>query len=211
MPTATIEACKKLLTTTHREVFDVINTTSVITRLDDTIASGSNFDRVPFDEDDKVICGSLLDLAMPDATPSSTRNRQADMVLAERLQFPVDWADATVHQSADVEKTKDVFTSLLLIRCKGVICWNAQTVREHVDILRLCRGTGRTRFSSVAALSRVWLGRAPSNALQKRVASTGGIVISYVRASTNNLWAEKQMLLRHNRKEINPMEADSGP
>ncbi|GMF23619.1 unnamed protein product [Phytophthora lilii] len=58
---------------------------------------------------------------------------------------------------------------LLLIRRYGQICWRVKAVCKHVDVLRWFREFGVTRFPSIAALARVWLGRAPSDAFQERV------------------------------------------
>ncbi|KAE8959742.1 hypothetical protein PR003_g31588 [Phytophthora rubi] len=60
-------------------------------------------------------------------------------------------------------------------------------------------------------LSRLWwLGRSPSNAFQERVFTTGGFVMSSLRARTDNQRAEVQVLLKHNRAEIRRTERESG-
>ncbi|KAE9250658.1 hypothetical protein PF002_g4671 [Phytophthora fragariae] len=114
-----------------------------------------------------------------------------------------------LHQTTDKMKTKDDLTRLLLVRRGDVICYRVDALCEYVDILRWFRESGSVQFLSIAALSRVWLGRAPFSAFQERVFSTGGIVMSSLRTRTDNHRAEMQVVLKHNRKEIQRMEADS--
>ncbi|KAE9000750.1 hypothetical protein PR003_g19834 [Phytophthora rubi] len=76
---------------------------------------------------------------------------------------------------ADENKSKDVFTPLMLVRRNGVVCWRVEAVYEHVDILRWFRESACGRFRSIAALARIWLRRAPSNASQERVFLDGRV------------------------------------
>ncbi|EEY57044.1 uncharacterized protein PITG_10617 [Phytophthora infestans T30-4] len=128
-------------------------------------------------------------------------------VLEEWLQYTVDWVATTVQQAPGKTKTSDDFAPLLLVRRNGSVCWRVEAVCEHVDILRWFREVGSSRFPSVAALARIWLGRAPSNAFQERVFSTGGIVMSNRRTRTDNYQAEMQVLLKHNQKVVKYIES----
>ncbi|POM66543.1 Hypothetical protein PHPALM_17582 [Phytophthora palmivora] len=146
-------------------------------------------------------------MVTPETTPLSTLCDQADKVLQEWLQYTVDWVTVALHQSVDKTKTRDDWTRLLLVRSGGAICWRVEAICEHVNILSWFSESGSALFPSIAALARVWLGRAPSNAFQERVFSTGGIVMSSLRTRTDNHRAEMQVVLKHNRKEIRRMEA----
>ncbi|KAF4140194.1 hypothetical protein GN958_ATG10627 [Phytophthora infestans] len=75
-----------------------------------------------------------------------------------------------------------------------------KAICEHINVIRWFRESGRFIFPSVAALARIWLGKCPSNALQERVFSTGGFVMSSLRTRTDNKRAEIQVPLKHNRK-----------
>ncbi|KAE9306014.1 hypothetical protein PR003_g21345 [Phytophthora rubi] len=176
---------------------------------DDTAAIASpNFDLVPSTDDEKMICGAPFQSTAA-ATPLASLNEEADKILEEWYQFTVDWVATAVLQSTDTAKSSDDFTPLLLVRRNGVVCWRVEAVCEHVDILRWFREVGSARFPSIAALARIWLGRAPSNAFQERVFSTGGIVMSNLSTRTDNRRAEMQVLLKQNWKEFRRMEANN--
>ncbi|ETI39249.1 hypothetical protein F443_15153, partial [Phytophthora nicotianae P1569] len=113
---------------------------------------------------------------------------------------------STESSTPEKTKTSDNFTPPLLVRRNGVVCWRVEAVCEHVDILRWFREVGSSRFPSVVALARIWLGRAPSDAFQEHVFSTGGIVMSNRCTRTDNYRAEMQVLLKHNQKVIKHIE-----
>ncbi|KAE8958011.1 hypothetical protein PR001_g31178 [Phytophthora rubi] len=212
-------------------------------------------------DNEKVIYGAAIPMSTPEATPLSTLHHAVDKILQDWLQYMVDWIAVALHQTANKMMTKDDLTRLLLVRRGDVIFYRVDALCEYVNILRWFRESGSAQFPSIAALSRVWLGRAPSNAFQERVISTGGfviitnppaeknsfknfnivvnreyepreqhrtigsnrtigtigtplfatstIVMSNLRTSTDNHRAEMQVVLKHNRKEIQRMEADS--
>ncbi|KAG1695293.1 hypothetical protein DVH05_020672 [Phytophthora capsici] len=148
-----------------------------------------NLGLVPY-TDGEVICGAPIEAVTEGEALSPTLHEQADRVLEEWLQYTVDWVATAVQQAPEKTKTSDDFTLLLLVRRNGSVCWRVEAVCEHEDILRWFREVGSSRFPSVAALARIWLGRAPSNAFQERVFSTGGIVMSNRRTRTDNYRAE---------------------
>ncbi|EGZ09352.1 hypothetical protein PHYSODRAFT_304927 [Phytophthora sojae] len=197
-----LAASNKLLVDAHREMYCSRNARKGgAVENATTAASLSNFDLGPSADDEKVICGAPFRPTAA-ATPLSTIHDEADSVLDEWRQYTVDWV---------ATKTSDDFTPLLIVRHNGVVCWSVEAVCEHVDILRWFREVGSVRFPSIAALARIWLGRAPSNEFQERVFSTGGIVMSNRRTRTDTHRAVMQVLRKHNRKEILCMEAnDSG-
>jgi hypothetical protein len=153
-----------------------------------------------------VICGAAIPMAAPGIPSLPTLHEQADNILQEWRQYMEDWTAVVQHQAAGKTTTKDKLIPLLMVRCGDVYCWNVEALCEHIDIQRWFQ----SRFPSIEALARVWLGRAPSNALQERVFSTGGPVMSDQRTRTDNHRAEMQVLLKHNRKEIRRMETDTG-
>ncbi|ETK92255.1 hypothetical protein L915_04352, partial [Phytophthora nicotianae] len=107
-----------------------------------------------------------------------------------------------VQHAPEKTKTSDDFTPLLLVRRNGVVCWRVEPVCEHVDILRWFREVGSSRFPSVAALARIWLGRAT----RFRNAFSLPVVMSNRRTRTDNYRAEMQVLLKHNQKVIKHIE-----
>ncbi|KAE9278236.1 hypothetical protein PF008_g28662 [Phytophthora fragariae] len=204
-----IAAGRKMLADAHREIFCSLNGHTDQAVADDTAAIASpNFDLVPSTDDEKMICGAPSQSTAA-ATPLASLNEEAGKILEEWYQFTVDWVATAVLQSTDTAKSSDDFTPLLLVRRNGVVCWRVEAVCEHVDILRWFREVGSARFPSIAALARIWLGRAPSNAFQERVFSTGGIVMSNLRTRTDNRRAEMQVLLKQNWKEFRRMEANN--
>nr|KAE8921451.1 hypothetical protein PF009_g28272 [Phytophthora fragariae] len=205
----TIAAGNKLLYDAHREVYCKLNAGSCGGDEEAADVSSPNFDLVPSVDDDKVICGAPIAVTKPTTTSKTIQHAQADKVVDEWLEYTVDWVSVACRYSADENKSKDDFTPLMLVRRNGVVCWRVEAVCEHVDILRWFRESASGRFRSIAALARIWLGRAPSNASQERVFSTGGFVMNSLRTRTNNLRAEMQVLLKHNKKEIRHMELES--
>ncbi|KAE9009413.1 hypothetical protein PR003_g14552 [Phytophthora rubi] len=171
--------------------------------------SSPNFDLVPSVDDDKVICGAPIAVTKPTTTSNTIQHAQADKVVDEWLEYTVDWVSVACRYSAGENKSKDDFTPPMLVRRNGVVCWRVEAVCEHVAILRWFRESASGQFRSIAALARIWLRRAPSNASQERVFSTGGFVMNSVHTRTDNLCAEMQVLLKHNKKEIRHMELES--
>ncbi|KAG1704832.1 hypothetical protein DVH05_004859 [Phytophthora capsici] len=106
--------------------------------------------------------------------------------------------------------TAEVMAGLLLVRRNGTVRWSLQGLFKHVDVCRWFKEVGAKQFPSIAALARVWLGRASSNAFQERVFSTGGLIMSPRRTRTDNERAEMQVLLKQNRSEIKRMEPHGG-
>lgn len=72
----------------------------------------------------------------------------------------------------------------------------------HIDIIEWFRDVGARQFLPMSILTRLWLGKVSSTAFQERVFSTGAIVVSDRRTATDENRAEKQVILRHNRDEI---------
>lgn len=75
-------------------------------------------------------------------------------------------------------------------------------MKAFIDILRWFRDAGEQSYPSIALLARLWLGKPASTAFQERVFSTGGNGMDENRTQTDSERAEKQLLLRHNRLEV---------
>ncbi|KAG3159841.1 hypothetical protein PI126_g7196 [Phytophthora idaei] len=102
----------------------------------------------------------------------------------EWLNYRVDWEGVVMHQLPD-EKA-----------CEKVIPKLTTTTKQ-------CQ---RKIFPSVAKLSRVWFGRTISTAFQERVFATGSFVMSPLRTRTDNERAQRHLILRHNRMELQRMD-----
>lgn len=89
---------------------------------------------------------------------------------------------------------------------RNVRVWNFEQFCEHIDVCRWFAEFGQKMYPSIAELARVWLGRGSSTAFQERVFSTGSFVMSPLRTWTDNERERRQLVLRHNRLELNRME-----
>ncbi|ETM52251.1 hypothetical protein L914_04101 [Phytophthora nicotianae] len=142
-------------------------------------------DLVPSMDDDDMQCGAPLTLEDAGRRSLSSLRQEADEVLDRWLSHNVPWVQVAVQQADDKGMTAEAMTGLLL-------------------------EVGAKRFPLVAVLARVWRGRVSSNAFQERVFSTGGLIMSSRRMSTDNERAETQVLLKQNRSEIKRMEPLGG-
>eukprot|EP00644_Phytophthora_capsici_P007239 jgi/Phyca11/112753/e_gw1.22.145.1 len=146
----------------------------------------------------------------PSRRSLSSLHQEADEVLERWLSHNVHWVQVAVQQANDKRMTAEVMAGLLLVRRNGTVRWSLQGLFKHVDVCRWFKEVGAKQFPSIAALARVWLGRASSNAFQERVFSTGGLIMSPRRTRTDNERAEMQVLLKQNRSEIKRMEPHGG-
>ncbi|ETP03290.1 hypothetical protein F441_19731 [Phytophthora nicotianae CJ01A1] len=155
-------------------------------------------DLVPSVDDDDMQCGAPLTLEDAGRRSLSSLHQEADEVLDRWLSHNVPWVQVAVQQADDKGMTAEAMTGLLL----GLF--------KHLDVCRWFKEVGAKQFPSVAVLARVWRGRVSSNAFQERVFSTGGLIMSSRRMSTDNERAETQVLLKQNRSEIKRMEPLGG-
>ncbi|ETK77029.1 hypothetical protein L915_16667 [Phytophthora nicotianae] len=197
---------QEVLRNAHREVFRAIHASNPNNSLHTDVDTPTNLDLVPSVDDKLVMCGAPLVASSSSSTPVASLHDQADEVLAKWYQHSVNWVPAALQQASDDQLTEADFTKSLLVRRRNDVCWNLQALCEHIDICHWYRETGAATFPTIAALTRVWLGRSPSNAFQERVFSTGAFVMGPPRTSTDNRRAETQVLMMHNRAEIRRME-----
>jgi hypothetical protein len=111
-----------------------------------------------------------------------------------------DWVDVAITQGVGDDRAT-LSKKMCYKRDDDTVCWNIVAL-SHIDILRWFRDVGESQFPTIAVLARLWLGKVSSTAFQERVFSTAGIVMSARRSQTDNQRAEKQLLLRVNRDEI---------
>ncbi|KAI9994681.1 hypothetical protein PInf_011507 [Phytophthora infestans] len=168
-----------------------------------------NLDLVPSVHDELGMCGAPVPTEAPPENSMASLHDQADRVLDKWYQYIVQGVRVAVQQAPDEMLSTEGFTRLLLVRHDDNVCWRPQALAKHVDICRWYRDARSKLFPSIAALARVWLGRSPSNAFQERVFSTGAFVMNSLRTSTDNMPAEMQVLLKHNRTENRRMEMES--
>ncbi|ETP31446.1 hypothetical protein F442_19684 [Phytophthora nicotianae P10297] len=167
-------------------------------------------DLVPSMDDDDMQCGAPLTLEDAGRRSLSSLRQEADEVLDRWLSHNVPWVQVAVQQADDKGMTAEAMTGLLLVRRSGTVRWSLQGLFKHLDVCRWFKEVGAKQFPSVAVLARVWRGRVSSNAFQERVFSTGGLIMSSRRMSTDNERAETQVLLKQNRSEIKRMEPLGG-
>ncbi|EEY62241.1 uncharacterized protein PITG_14162 [Phytophthora infestans T30-4] len=193
-----------------KAAFDRLSTDKYqIYNIDADLDMPPNLDLVSSVHDELVMCGAPVPTEAPPENSMASLHDQADRVLDKWYQYTVQWVRVAVQQAPDEMLSTEDFTRLLLVRHDDSVCWRLQALAKHVDICRWYRDAGSKLFPSIAALARVWLGRSPSNAFQERVFSTGAFVMNSLRTSTDNMRAEMQVLLKHNRTENRRMEMES--
>lgn len=202
-----LAAGKELLKLAHREVFRAMFEGASHENEKSAQSFVPNLDLVPSIDDSSILCGAPVVVTTTPSVSESSFDAQADEVLARWLQYSVQWVPVAMHQAQSDDVTEEELTQKLLMRRGGVVCWRLEALCKHIDICRWFRETGCAQFPSIAALARVWLGRSPSNAVQERVFSTGGFVMSSLRTRTENERAEMQVLMKFNRAEIQGMES----
>ncbi|KAG1704888.1 hypothetical protein DVH05_004916 [Phytophthora capsici] len=205
----TIEEGRMMLSRVHSAVFQAMYAAAHEVH-EGAGEKSPNLDLVPSMEDDGVLCGAPLTLEDAGSRSLSSLHQKADEVLNRWLSHNVPRFQVAVQQADDKGMTAETMTRLLLVRRNGTVRWSLQDLFKHVDVLRWFKEVGAKQFPSIAALARVWLGRASSNAFQERVFSTSGLVMSSRRTSTDNERAEMQVLLKQNCSEIKRMEPHGG-
>ncbi|KAG6970146.1 hypothetical protein JG688_00005004 [Phytophthora aleatoria] len=85
-----------------------------------------------------------------------------------------------------------------------------QTMRlcQYIDVRRWFVETGERTFPTISMLARIWLDRSSSTAYQERIFSTGSFVMSPLRSRTGHETAQRQLILHHNRQEIEKIAAN---
>ncbi|ETL99118.1 hypothetical protein L917_03989 [Phytophthora nicotianae] len=161
-----------------------------------------NLDLVPSMDDDDMQCGAPLTLEDAGRWSLSSLHQEADEVLDRWLSHNVSWVQVAVQQADDKGMTAEV----MLVRRNGTVRWSLQGLFKHVDVCQWFKKVGAKHFPSVAALARVWLGRVSSNSFQERVFSTGGLIMSSRRTSTDNERDKMQVLLKQNSSAIKRVE-----
>ncbi|OWZ18320.1 hypothetical protein PHMEG_0007614 [Phytophthora megakarya] len=105
------------------------------------------------------------------------------------------------------EKPKAALKGKLSYHHNGRGYWRLHEVIGNVDICQWFREQDVSSVpTSIAVLARIWLGRSSTTAFQERVFSSCGIVMSKRRTRTENRRAEKQLLMKHNSREIERMK-----
>ncbi|KAG2916336.1 hypothetical protein PC117_g17727 [Phytophthora cactorum] len=157
----------------------------------------------------------LLSLSARSLQQQQQRAYQAESVTAlptlkrtyyEWLNYRVDWEGVVMHQLPDEKACEKVIPKLTTTTKQCQRVRRVKHVFQHVDVCRWFAESGQKIFPSVAKLARVWFSRTISTAFQERGLSTGSFVMSPLRTRTDNERAQRHLILRHNRMELQRMD-----
>ncbi|POM76812.1 Hypothetical protein PHPALM_5907 [Phytophthora palmivora] len=154
-----------------------------------------------------LLCGEEVSQQSDVNSVEDAINKEADAEVERWLNLRIEWAEVAKQQIANDTNRKQVLAKLTMRSREKKNVWNVEQLCQHIDVCRWFAEYGENTFPSIAKLVRVWLGRSSSTAFQERVFSTGSIVMSSLRTRTANERAQRQLVLRHNRAEIERMES----
>ncbi|KAG1711378.1 hypothetical protein DVH05_008632 [Phytophthora capsici] len=203
-----LAATKELLYTEHREMYRLKHSHSANEDNSGTSSvSNSPGCEVPdaSDTEMSLLCGEEVSPQSEQSLADSNLAKEADAVVDMWLDLRVEWGEVAKSQYKDADKRSEVLGKLSMPQPNGKRVWNVERLCEYIDVRRWFIETGERAFPTIAMLARTWLGRSCSTAFQERVFSTGSFVMSPLRSRTDNERAHKQLILRHNREEINRM------
>lgn len=139
--------------------------------------------------------------ATKDVSAASLQD-ESNEIIERWMAFKENWLSVAAVQKVHGVPETELVGHLCARRHDGSLVWDLMGLYKHVNIYRWYRDVGAKAFPSIALLARIWLGRSSSTAFQERVFSSGTVVMSPLRARTDNELAEKQLILCHNVKEI---------
>ncbi|OWZ09433.1 hypothetical protein PHMEG_00017870 [Phytophthora megakarya] len=162
--------------------------------------------------DEVFILGARASSNSAKSLVESQLRADSDAVVTLWLDNEEDWVSVAYHQNRGNLSTVKITNPWVMRKTSGEtassagkeaagVCWNRVGLYELVDICVWFRDVGQKEFPLVASMARLWRGKSSSTSFQKRVFSTGCVIMGERRMRTDDPCAEKQLLLKPNRAE----------